>query len=1234
MKFRYFFILLILLPTAVFSQGGISGKVVDAATGEPVANATIYIDQTQLSTISDSLGRFRFRTLPVKSSIFITHIGYNKIIVQPSMIKDGMTVSLSPAAILNEDVVVKSKIRDTWEKWGKIFTNYFIGPGLENYCSFLNPYDVRFLYDRKAMKLKAFASKPLKIQNRITGYNTSIDLDSFVYYFADRTIFCSMSEYFEELPVTDEADKPALAANRLLVYRGSALHFARAFYHRSLTTDGFRLYRYIGRINPEKSRVEKLLLQSMSEKDRQAQAETGSTADFSIFEKDTAAYYKTVIGQPDYFFSDSVLLNPESRWNQAAGQQVALYFGGDSLLVKYTGKQSSLPDAVLKKRASMKKAGSFSQSRYDFFQGLAGNETYSLLYLLSGQSLLYRENGAAENSGRLFTEGYFADKKRAFDLPWDYDPAADEQLLITGNSNPENRLQEKLENKMNTIAGSLACTSLYLHLDKTIYDPGENIWFAAYVLHSPFSNEMHNSLYVFLQDEATGRITTTEQFVMNDGLGAGYIYLPDSLPPGNYQLRAYTNTFTKESHPLPFETQLTVRSRRESFTVQADEKLNTYRNDSVYIRCKLLNENKAFADETDIVYRLTADGVIVAKGKTKTNNTGDLTLKGLSLAAVAGKELVLTTDIPRVRDTVHIRSMLTVSGSLCHIRWFPESGELVNGIPARLPFEITGSGNSTANISAVLYEDNDSIATFSTSGPGAGFVNLVPKTGKTYSIRLLTNEYRLADFSFPPVYASGCTIYAEKAVVQDSLRFIIRSTEKNKRLFIAVHQYAPGFYFEKIELRNGEVHINIPAELIPFGIGAITVFDSSGTPLAERSIFREPADQPLLNIETDKTVYEHKSKVQVKLKATDKYGNPVQGILSLSCAAGKRVDINRFRDIAPYGYFSNTIMPANPVSYEYQVIQAERYLLVQGWTHYKWRELDTAKKPALSYGISLVQHGQVLRNGDTLSEAVELALVTPESMQTISTKTNGYFELPPQLITTIADRKITIAVNDKKQKEYQVLLFNDNKQLQQILASRPYFRHPAGVPAIEEEGNSESQLLEEVVVKARSVMESDLYKRRITFFKTNADDCNDWVCAYNYLNCPIHPSGIKPQVGIPYHWYSPNGLTIIYYRGCTTNPERQVSVQPLPAEPFTNSLKGRYYPKEFYVADYEKYNPPVPEIMTTLYWNPHIRTDEKGEASVTFYTNDLDGRFMLIAEGITGNAVLSDKKVFRVGKNR
>ena len=68
----------------------------------------------------------------------------------------------------------------------------------------------------------------------------------------------------------------------------------------------------------------------------------------------------------------------------------------------------------------------------------------------------------------------------------------------------------------------------------------------------------------------------------------------------------------------------------------------------------------------------------------------------------------------------------------------------------------------------------------------------------------------------------------------------------------------------------------------------------------------------------------------------------------------------------------------------------------------------------------------------------------------------------------------------------------------------------------------------------------------------------------------------------------------------------------------TVKLPGFYAAREFYSPRYSALltNPPADPRTSTLYWNPVLRTNAKGEAEVHFFTADGSGTFEAIAEGL------------------
>lgn len=84
---------------------------------------------------------------------------------------------------------------------------------------------------------------------------------------------------------------------------------------------------------------------------------------------------------------------------------------------------------------------------------------------------------------------------------------------------------------------------VYLHIDRDSYLSGETIWMKGYL----FSGNVHVAdtasrvLYIDLIDPAARRVALRLQLRATASYAAGQLSLPDSLPTGTYQLRAYTN---------------------------------------------------------------------------------------------------------------------------------------------------------------------------------------------------------------------------------------------------------------------------------------------------------------------------------------------------------------------------------------------------------------------------------------------------------------------------------------------------------------------------------------------------------------------------------------------------------------------------------------------------------------------------------------------------------------------
>ena len=79
-----------------------------------------------------------------------------------------------------------------------------------------------------------------------------------------------------------------------------------------------------------------------------------------------------------------------------------------------------------------------------------------------------------------------------------------------------------------------------------------------------------------------------------------------------------------------------------------------------------------------------------------------------------------------------------------------------------------------------------------------------------------------------------------------------------------------------------------------------------------------------------------------------------------------------------------------------------------------------------------------------------------------------------------------------------------------------------------------------------------------------------------------------------------------------------------------SEFKGYSAKNKFAVINYPDemaYNSRKADFRNTLYWNPEVKTDENGEADISFYTSDEKGKFLITIEGVGERGETGSKKI-------
>ncbi len=243
---RWIFLLLSIPSLTSAQTNVISGKVFDAATGQPLTGASVFCQNTTFGTASNSEGLFRLSVPDGGYDLVVTYNGYETFSRRLGR-NDGAASDLQVGMKVKDNsleavsIVATNEVKDGWERYGGLFRDLFLGMTMNaGKCTIENSESLKFLYYKKRDKLKVLAREPLRVVNRALGYRIRFELDSFVHEFGNGNTESAVYTLYEEMEGTD-AEKAAWKTAREDAYYGSMLHFMRCYYDSTLGGNGYRL---------------------------------------------------------------------------------------------------------------------------------------------------------------------------------------------------------------------------------------------------------------------------------------------------------------------------------------------------------------------------------------------------------------------------------------------------------------------------------------------------------------------------------------------------------------------------------------------------------------------------------------------------------------------------------------------------------------------------------------------------------------------------------------------------------------------------------------------------------------------------------------------------------------------------------------------------------------------------------------------------------------------------------
>lgn len=583
---------------------------------------------------------------------------------------------------------------------------------------------------------------------------------------------------------------------------------------------------------------------------------------------------------------------------------------------------------------------------------------------------------------------------------------------------------------------------VHLHLDKPYYAIGDNIWLKAYVVTAE-KNELSNVskiLYIDLINDKDS-IKQSLTLPLEYGLTWGDFTLTDSLKEGNYRIRAYTNWMRNFGEEYYFDKTIIIGNSISNTVLSEIEYLFSKdpKGQKVTANIKYSEMSGAPLSNKDVTYEVSLDSRTVYKGKGITDAEGNLQINFVNNQPFILKSGRLLTNI-RIDDRTSSSKSFPIKSTSneSSIQFFPEGGDLVQGLSSKLGFKALSSNGLGIKVSGYVADQNQNkIAEFKSEHAGMGSFRLKPHSTDNYSAYVTFEDGSEKIIPLPKIKQSGYVLNTDNTDPQN-LRLKVSTTEVDqvdKEFTLVAQSNGQVLFVSKNKVNSAVFAAEIPKSRFPTGILQLTLFSPQNDPVAERLIFINHSDFLDIKLSSEKTEYLTREKVKLMLDVKDSTGKPSIGSFSISVIDETKVP---FDEKSETSIISNLLLSSDikgfieePNYYftdinEDKIRHLDNLLLTQGWRRFEWRNILSDNYPRLAFEIEkkMQVSGKVTSSTGKPIVGGKVTLFSSSGTQMLLdtiTNSDGTFRFD-NLYFNDSTKFIVQARNEKNKKNVEILL--------------------------------------------------------------------------------------------------------------------------------------------------------------------------------------------------------------------
>lgn len=343
------------------------------------------------------------------------------------------------------------------------------------------------------------------------------------------------------------------------------------------------------------------------------------------------------------------------------------------------------------------------------------------------------------------------------------------------------------------------------------------------------------------------------------------------------------------------------------------------------------------------------------------------------------------------------------------VRFFPEGGQLVEGVTSRVAFKAESKDEGNVELSGKIYnKDGAEIASLETLHDGMGHFEYTPSAQP--AVAKVNFQGKKYEFSLPQALSNGYVL----STVCNAGALLVRvscntATPQDTLAVFISHQGRPYVHQLVSCQSNTPQEFILPTRKLPAGVLQVSLINRAGNTLCERFVFSNPRAPLQLSAEGLREIYAPYTPIHCELQIKNAKGEPVSGNVSVSIRDAIRSDYLEYDN----NIFTDLLLTSDLKGYIHQPgyyfespsprkqIELDVLLMVHGWRKYDMNQYFTVT----SFVPLQLPERQLELNGQVKStilknklKDIALSVIVKKDDQLITGETvtdeNGCFTIP------------------------------------------------------------------------------------------------------------------------------------------------------------------------------------------------------------------------------------------------